>query len=499
MRYRIILLILLFLATNCCFAATIVDEAGLRAAAATAGNNTIKANTTYALTDICLFKGSVTDGNMSFTVDTSAGDGNVEITNDGTPRSVQVCAHAHNVPIIITFTGTAASPIVFNSNTGVPLQVSEVYGDWNDTMITATFNYCYFKGQLSAGDGFNVGGAVVNPVALVFNNCKAFNNTGDGFSFLADNGTPIKTMVLNNCASYWNNNINNGGGGTSGLGAGDGVTAHSPNQTIIMNNGNFYQNGKSGIAIVGGGTLIVHDANIYDNGYAELVNNNGYQVYMEGTSAHQGVCQIYHSNIYNEVAIAQAQPLGFANMNVTLHNNIIDAANCNVNDPAIAIDGNCSVNFRGNIFKNNRTLYNYFINGSLLSSGEIANNDFINNVRDVNMATPALQLYNNIFFKMAGDANAINCFTTNAYTNSCGGYNCFYGLATATNYFKGDNGLKTTDIIANPLFKDKDANDFSLWGSSYCINRGMSTQSGGSSTIGAWQPKKQNSSVILAK
>ncbi|MGA2324285.1 MAG: hypothetical protein ABSG22_10600 [Sedimentisphaerales bacterium] len=51
-------------------------------------------------------------------------------------------------------------------------------------------------------------------------------------------------------------------------------------------------------------------------------------------------------------------------------------------------------------------------------------------------------------------------------------------------------------ISADPRFRNKDTNDFSLLPSSPCINA-VPTLDGGKSTPGAWQPPKQNSSVIL--
>jgi hypothetical protein len=57
----------------------------------------------------------------------------------------------------------------------------------------------------------------------------------------------------------------------------------------------------------------------------------------------------------------------------------------------------------------------------------------------------------------------------------------------------------TNSISIDPKFKNVDSNDFSLLGNSPCINAGTPTPNGGKTTIGAWQPKKQNGSVILGK
>lgn len=442
------------LITSLGWGAAITSEAELRTAANTEGSHTIKANTTYALTAGCYFR-----KNMTITVDESLGAGNVIITNDGGARAVQAATTAQDTPLTITFVGTATSRIVFSSNSGATFQaLGTAYGAFTGSPITLSFTYCNFVGQVG-GNGFGTVGNTASGCTVTFNNCKAYNNTQDGFSLAAANSNNVTMiMILNNCDSYWNDNINNVGSGDGG-GSGDGVTIHAENQYIFVNGGNYYQNGKSGIAAVGG-SCIVNGATFYSNG---IVVHAGGDIFLGTTAAGRAI--ISHCNfttLNTDVSPAHIQ----AGQYIT----DLTVSDCNFTSPVNGKEGTAIKVTHADVklttisdclFSGFDAASQYCLTVTDASNKVVANNNTVygctNGFQTIGYNN---QICNNIFHTVTGYAIA----ETLTYYDLVGGNgnNCFYTVGHTALSDHTTTGDTTEDPqfvdIANGDFRFKNAN-----------------------------------------
>jgi len=142
--------------------------------------------------------------------------------------------------------------------------------------ITVTCNFCNSAG--AKNDGFSMaslaawvddkvyltGAVVVYGVKIWVS--RVNNNIGNPPSegeYWTERKSTM-TLNLNECKSYSNGDACND----------QGATAHCPLQYLNVTGGEYYNNNGQGIAVVGGSQLWVKNANFYDNGEADIHNED---------------------------------------------------------------------------------------------------------------------------------------------------------------------------------------------------------------------------------
>ncbi len=125
-----------------------------------------------------------------------------------------------------------------------------------NTYTACTFYRCAFS-NAPGGNGLALfAGTPDLDVACIA--CQADHNYLDGYNVHNGSATPgTATLSLINCSAEYNDACSIGGP------AGDGATAHDPNQRLYIEGGNYRNNGKSGVAMVGGSTLVVTGAAVF--------------------------------------------------------------------------------------------------------------------------------------------------------------------------------------------------------------------------------------------
>lgn len=338
--------------------------------------------------------------------------------------------------------------------------------------VDLVFNYCDFS-EAATGDGLAVSGALSGVVKVTLNNCKIYNNDWDGISAL-DSATGQDVLIyLNNCEAYGQDPTAQGGV------AGDGITAHKPNQHIFINGGSSHDNGKGGVAIVGNATAFITGAELHDNNKIVDVGS------LEMTNA---FIVMFDTKIYNDVTSTK-RLAKFVGGRIIMVNCDWDGSNCTGSYMIWGQKGtggelldyvalNC-------VFRNhNVTGWKYAIAATYDEVGGLIKNCvFYNNgACCFNIDTPNLTFINNVFM---GTGNyALVCSTAYEYDmNILNGYNCFYN--NVANFYH--SSLKPTDIEDDPQFVDAENDDFRLKTSSPCLNTGKSTLHNGYASIGSWQ------------
>jgi hypothetical protein len=132
-----------------------------------------------------------------------------------------------------------------------------VYSTAAETEIT--FYFTRFMNSFT-GNGLSTLSGAYDLTAELYG-CEASYNDYDGFNMHnANSSLSPHVMTLTNCTAVGNDPNRHDGA------AGDGATGHDANQTLYINGGSYHDNGKSGIAMVGGSTCIIDEGAIfYDN------------------------------------------------------------------------------------------------------------------------------------------------------------------------------------------------------------------------------------------
>ncbi len=307
-----------------------------------------------------------------------------------------------------------------------------------------TFNYCDFYNPV-CGDGLSMLDGDYK-LTVICNDCQANYNYADGFSLQNYGGSALveHTVILNNCTA-----MRNGLRNPQNY-CGDGATSHNENQILNINGGLYCNNGKTGVAMVGGSKCyITNDAKFYNNG--GLITN-----FADVYASEKSYIEIVGVKLKN-LNYPQA---GFSN--VWLTDSYLKMQDCVINNPLgtegsfVYCIGNSTVQIENCIFSGKPSNISS-IKLSPNTKGFIKNCTFYSNNCQINMpGVSGLSITNNIF----KDANqcALLC-TDNAYSmNSENGFNCFYG--NAENLYEDTGNLFSTDIITDPLFADEKNGDF---------------------------------------
>jgi hypothetical protein len=434
-----------------CQAADIADVAGLKSFASAGGTATIAPGTYTLDADLIIGK------NCTLTQDGTSGD----VIIDGADL-YNVQMHNNAVAVITqNYVGTANGRIIFTRGDNDSVKTF-LFASRND--LNVNFTLCDFA-NCSSGNGLSLTGnsGVYFNTTVICTDCRAYNNKNDGFGINTVQDatmTRISTLTLNNCQSFNNDPSRLGGG------AGDGATAHYISHVLIINGGNYYDNGKSGVAAVGGSVLVVNDANFYDNGEAQPTN--GWQIWHSGDAA---------ANIESARCwfTSGATPARIFNKSqggsLVLKDSVLDCNYALDSSSQPIILETADVLIQGNIFKNCRRTTATQSMSTIASglTGTFLNNTFVNNNVEFYLSASDIAFYNNIFYKTAGDANAFYCAANDYDGNVLNGYNCFWGLGSETAYFKNNaGGFADTDIHADPCFVDITTGNHTLKTSSPC-------------------------------
>lgn len=314
----------------------------------------------------------------------------------------------------------------------------------------ATFDYCNFNNSFSI-NGLSVLTGQYD-LDVICNNCRADNNQNDGFNQHNQYATgPFgeSILTLNNCYATGNDRNHVGGA------AGDAISPHDDNETVIIHGGAYYDNGKSGIGAQDGSKVYIDGGTVfYGNGY---IQNNGDILIITGS--------------YLEIDGAEFSGLHAVNApNVRIRSNgSMKIKNCTFKDPVttggyfVKVDTNASGTMENCIFENgDSSQVAVELDGA--SSAEVKNCTFYNNYKNVeikNMSASNVTIKNSIF------EAAISSAVVGGYnTNPNNGYNCFYN--NAVNISGGS--LLATDIAADPQFADKVNGDFHVKSENGCWN-----------------------------
>jgi hypothetical protein len=107
----------------------------------------------------------------------------------------------------------------------------------------------------------------------------------DGFNLHnIDASTAPAVLTVRDCEAIGNDRFGQGSP------AGDGVTAHAANHTIIVDGGTYATNGKSGAALVNGAELrVLGNAQFYGNGWShtdlrDVFSENGHVEWLGGST-----------------------------------------------------------------------------------------------------------------------------------------------------------------------------------------------------------------------
>lgn len=319
--------------------------------------------------------------------------------------------------------------------------------------LNATFTYCEFYGTDSQNGVRSYDTAWLGDCTLTFNNCKIYNNAKDGFSIeTGAGGAGYETRaIFNDCDIYSN-------GGVSSQG--DGLTAHGGNgdqtirQYIITNRCNIYDNEKSGVYTIGGGSFFATDCTIYGN-CDEIATAAQVQIDGNGmgdpNDAGISICSVINCNIYatNDAEVVSRPLLKVSASEAIVIGNTFDGKGYHT--AVMLTVGSIDDDYmEAIVIKNNR-----FINSAQTSSQLIEITDdletfgiFMNNWVSTGFTQLYLQSKNcvirNNIFQNAGQY-AINCVTSEAYSGSgMNGYNIFSNPTTG-NINNDTGGIDSTD------------------------------------------------------
>jgi hypothetical protein len=233
------------------------------------------------------------------------GDGNVTIHGSNL-WSVSCRNKNQNVDTVININVGGSGRLIF-TNPGATDPAMEVgrTRDRHPNIYTVRMDNCDFQNSTSS-NGFEISNDEVR-CYVTLNNCTSHDNDVDGYNVGGHIGDDVDREViltLNDCKGY-NNSPTTGSGGK-----GDALTLHDTFQKIIVNGGEYYNNGKGGMVFGnsarGSGIGIIRNAWFHNNG---RTGNNGlgdiypgegdiyiYNTRFTGLNDTSGEKSVYHFN-----------------------------------------------------------------------------------------------------------------------------------------------------------------------------------------------------------
>jgi hypothetical protein len=439
--------------TRAISAADITDLTGLKNAASTGGS--------YTITPAMYVLDSVLDFNQD-----------IMLTHDGTAGHVVIVADSNRYRVNVsdvsaTFSGIDDDRrIQFTNGSNHSVLIQSTFSE-----VDVTFNYCDFT--TATVNGLTMANSPAADMSVTCNKCRAYDNANDGFSMWTSTSSYYQKLALNDCDGF--NNV-----------GGQGATAHSAKQILLVNGGRWYENGSEGIIAVGDSVLYVTGATFYNNdqfpGGRDLATGNG-----AGSIAFIDSCKF--TNAGN----------GYTETHIYAKGAYCEITNCEFYNPSDVSAAYVVRVYRGefairsNVFRdhNHRGSYDILIEDTA-GGGLIVNNTLYGGRVGIGLERQYVTVKNNIFHSLVAygiltQGDGIDAYKLHA---SCG-YNCFYNCGD--NFYDAIGSTAdqshSTDIFLGPRLTDPANGDISLQSDSPCLNAGEPTLYGGLTDIGVWQGK----------